>query len=73
MTEPPSLLPQRFHSFFIQRSLFRHYVTEGDPGGDWFLQVLNVNEGTWKSGGDLNIRRQGVSKLPMANGQFTVL
>ena len=37
------------------------YHVDDNPGDGWFSQVLNLDTGTWKCGGDLGIRRQGVS------------
>ena len=53
MMEPRSWPPQRFNKNSFAFTIWTKSVT----------QVLNINDGTWKCGGDMNIRRQGVRGL----------
>ena len=55
MMEPRSWPPQRFNKNSFVFTIWTKSV--------WMTQVLNINDGTWKCGGDMNIRRQGVRGL----------
>ena len=55
MMEPRSWPPQRFKENSFVFTIWTKLV--------WLIQALNLNDGTWKCGGDMNIRRQGVRGL----------